>query len=177
MQINIANIPEEGLELTFSKGEGWFSTILPEKDSTNFSVRNVDVDCSVKRVLKNVTVKGSIRAGIELECCRCLAKFDLPVEEDFKYTFTQAPHTLDDEIELTYEDLDFAYFEGDIIEIDQAIAEQIILQVPIKPLCSDSCRGLCPMCGINLNKENCDHEKERIDSPFAVLKNLKIKKR
>lgn len=177
MQINIANIPEEGLELTFSKGEGWFPRILLEKDRANFSVRNVDVDCSVKRVLKNVTVKGSIRAGIELECCRCLAKFDLPVEEDFKYTFTQASHTLDEEIELTYEDLDFAYYEGDIIELDQVIAEQIILQIPIKPLCNDSCRGLCPICGINLNRENCDHKKEQIDTPFAVLKNLKVKKR
>ena len=177
MQINIANIPEEGLTLAFSKGEGWFSRILHEKDRTNFSVRIVDVDCSVKRVLKNVTVKGSIRAGIELECCRCLAIFDLPVEEDFKYTFTQASHTLDEEIELTYEDLDFAYYEGDIIELDQVIAEQIILQIPIKPLCNDSCRGICPICGINLNNETCGHNEEQIDSPFAVLKNLKVKKR
>lgn len=177
MQINIANIPDEGSELTFSRGEEWFPRILPEKDGTNFSVQNVDVDCTVKRVLRNVTVRGNIRAGLELECCRCLAKFDLPVEEDFKYTFTQAPDALDEEIELTYEDLDFAYFEGDIIELDQAIAEQIILQIPIKPLCSDSCRGLCPICGINLNRETCNHKEERIDSPFAVLKNLKVKKR
>lgn len=177
MQINIANIPEEGLELQFSKGEGWFFSILPEKDGANFSVRNVAVDCSLKRVLKNVAVNGSVRADIELECCRCLAQFDLPVEESFKYTFTQDSHTLSEEKELTYEDLEFAYYKDDIIELDQIIAEQIILQVPIKPLCSDSCKGLCLICGGNLNKETCSHREEKINNPFSVLKNLKVDKR
>jgi uncharacterized protein len=176
LQINIANIPEEGLKLRFSKGEDWFDNLIPKKDTSGFSVYSVDVDCSVNKVLKNVTVEGRICAGTEIECCRCLARFDYPVEADYKYIFAPATGDLKEEFELAQEDLDFGFYREESIDLDQILAEQIILQIPIKPLCKDFCKGICPTCGINLNEGQCDHKKDDIKGPFAVLKNFKVKK-
>ena len=176
MQINISNIPEEGLNLRFSKSGEWFHRSLPMGDDCGFCVQNIDVQCFVEKVLKNVSIKGRIGAGIELECCRCLEKFDFPAEIEFKCVLTPAVDLRKDDLELTYEDLECSYYEGDIINLGQIVVEQIVLQVPVKPLCNNSCKGLCPVCGIKLNIEKCDHKTQQISSPFAALKNFKTKK-
>jgi uncharacterized protein len=79
-----------------------------------------------------------------------------------------------EEKELTAADLDFEYYEGEVIDLDEVIFEQVVLQVPMKPLCSESCRGLCPHCGVNLNKTTCNCQNEVIDERLAVLKRIKL---
>ncbi|MEA2014554.1 MAG: DUF177 domain-containing protein [Thermodesulfobacteriota bacterium] len=176
MQINISNIPEEGLNLRFSKSGEWVHQSLPEGDESVFRVHEIEVQCFVEKALKNVSIKGRMCAGIELECCRCLERFDLPVDIEFKYVLMPADDIKENEIELTYEDLEYSHYEGDTIDLGQIIAEQIVLQIPVKPLCSDSCEGLCPVCGINRNMEKCGHATQQTISPFASLKNFKAKK-
>ena len=176
MQINISNIPEEGLRLRFSKSGEWFHRFLPAGDDSGFRVQKLEASCFVEKVLKNVSVKGTIKTAVELDCSRCLGKFNFPAEIEFKYVLSPADNLKEDELELTYADLEYNYYEGDVIELDQIITEQIVLQVPVKPLCNDSCRGLCPVCGVNLNIEKCDHKTQQISSPFAALKNFKANK-
>ena len=60
------------------------------------------------------------------------------------------------------------------MDLEAIIREQIILMVPLKPLCREDCRGLCPNCGANLNLESCDCKTDKSDSPFAQLAKLKI---
>lgn len=177
MQINISNIPEEGLHLRFSQGGEWFQQLLPAGDDCGLHVRKIEVRCLVEKVLKNVSIKGRIEAEGELECCRCLEPFDFPVEVEFKYVLTPAEDLEEGELELTPEDLEYSHYTGDVIDLDQLIVEQIVLEVPIKPLCDDSCKGLCPVCGINRNRETCDHESEQASSPFSRLKDFKVKKK
>jgi len=176
LQINISNIPEEGLNLRFSKSGEWFHRSLPMGDDCGLHVRKIDVQCLVEKVLKNVSIKGRIEAGGGLECCRCLERFDFPVEVEFKYVLTPAEDLKEDDLELTYEDLEYGHYSGEMIDLAQLVVEQIILEVPIKPLCNDSCRGLCPTCGISLNRGKCDHETQQTISPFAALKNFRVKK-
>ena len=175
MQINISNIPENGLRLRFSKSGEWFHRLLPVGDDCGLHARKIDVQCLVEKVLNNVSIKGRIEAGGELECCRCLELFDFPVEIEFKYVLTPA-EDLEEELELTYEDMEYGNYNGGVIDLAQLVVEQVILQVPIKPLCNDSCKGLCFTCGINLNREKCDHEAQQRISPFAALKNFKVKR-
>ena len=68
-----------------------------------------------------------------------------------------------------------AYYAGEIIDLVPLITEQIILQVPMKALCGETCRGLCPRCGVNLNLASCNCRNEDIDPRLAVLKNVKVK--
>ncbi|MEA1970480.1 MAG: DUF177 domain-containing protein [Thermodesulfobacteriota bacterium] len=176
MQINISNIPEEGLNLRFSKSKAWFHRFLPTGDDSGFRVQKIEVSCFVEKVLKNVSIKGKIKAVIELECCRCLEEFNFPAEIEFKYVLSPADDLKEDELELTYKDLEYNYYEGDVIDLGQIIVEQVVLLVPVKPLCNDSCKGLCPVCGVNLNIEKCDHKTQQINNPFAALKNFKANK-
>jgi len=173
LQINISNIPEEGLNLRFSKSGEWFHQFVPADGGPGFRVRKIEAGCFVEKVLKNVSVKGTIKACIELECCRCLEKFSFPLEVEFRDVLSPTEELKKDELELSYEDLEYKCYEGDVIEIDQIVVEQVILQIPVKPLCNDSCKGLCPVCGINLNMDTCDHKMQQINSPFAALKNFK----
>ncbi|MDO9514837.1 MAG: DUF177 domain-containing protein, partial [Syntrophales bacterium] len=168
--------PEEGLSLQFSKSGEWFQRSLSMGDDCGLHVQKIGVQCLVEKVLKNVSIEGRIEAEGGLECCRCLERFDFPVEIEFKYVLTPAEGLEEDELELTYEDLEYGRYNGDVIDLGQLVVEQIILQVPIKPLCNDSCGGLCSTCGINLNIQKCNHNTQQEISPFAALKNFKVKK-
>ena len=75
---------------------------------------------------------------------------------------------------LQAEELEISYYQGDFIDLTPIICEQIILQIPIKPLCSEECKGLCPHCGINMNVASCSCHLEFVDPRLAVLKNIKI---
>lgn len=178
MKINVANIPENGLNLQISKSRDWLREMLPEGDEIFFSVDRIEGRCSVTKIGKTVSATGTIETEINLECCRCLKEFILPVKTEFKYTYAPVEDLSGEEdLELTGEDLGFGYYKDNVIDLDPIILEQIVLQVPMKPLCKESCKGLCTHCGINLNVESCDHHITAFENPFAVLKKLKINKR
>lgn len=79
------------------------------------------------------------------------------------------------ELELTEKDLDYGTYDGGEIDLSDMIYEGILLAYPMKPLCFEECRGLCPGCGTNLNKKQCNCEKEEGGPCFRALKNLKTK--
>lgn len=174
LKISIANIPEKGLTLQFSKSEDWLREMLSEKGKAGFSTDRIDVQCSVTKTGETISVEGNITTGINLECCRCLESFTLPVKTVYEYTFLPVENMPEDEqVELTGEDLGLGYYRNDMIDLDSIILEQVVIQVPIKPLCNESCKGLCPVCGINLNVAGCDHKQTAFKNPFAALEKLK----
>jgi uncharacterized protein len=74
------------------------------------------------------------------------------------------------EVELTADRIGLVFFRGDEIDFKDAVQEQVVLALPYKPLCRETCRGLCPRCGADLNTETCSCTSEPAASPFAVLK-------
>lgn len=109
-----------------------------------------------------------------MDCSRCLEVARLPVNALFKYVLTPVQAEQPEEKELSAEDLDVVYYQDDLIDLDPLIAEQIMLQIPMKVTCREDCTGLCPRCGINLNTGSCQCHEKRIDSRLAVLKKLKV---
>ncbi len=67
----------------------------------------------------------------------------------------------------------YEFFDGEVVEVDQLVAEQIFLALPVKVLCTDNCKGICPGCGANLNEEACRCKAGGRQSPFAKLKLIK----
>jgi len=174
LKINVSNIPEGGINLRFERNGEWFQQRLPETGSEGgFVLNRVDVACAVRRMKENVFLEGSVATTAEMPCSRCLETTHLSLQSPFHYTFAPPPSLPQEDVELSATDLDFAYYEEDVIDLDATVFEQILLQIPFKPLCAESCRGLCPHCGANLNATSCDCRGELPDERLAILKQFK----
>ncbi len=177
MKINVLMVPEAGLDLSSDLQEGWFRSFLAEEESDILNLPQTVVTCHVSRVGEAVFIEGKIDAVVETICCRCLESVRLPVNFGFRYTLLPVKESIKDNEELRTEDLDFGFYQGEVLDLSPLIYEQIMLQIPMKVLCRDACKGLCPQCGVNLNRGDCDCPRDLGDDRFAVLRNLKVPKR
>jgi uncharacterized protein len=117
-----------------------------------------------------------VETTLRLACSRCLIEFQTVIDSPFTIFYIRAAGVpLDEDVELADEDLISATYDGDEIDFTQEIAEQILLAIPFKPLCSEDCRGLCPTCGAELNVAECACGQTHVNFKFTALKNLKIK--
>jgi DUF177 domain-containing protein len=120
---------------------------------------------------------GSVKTTLELPCSRCLEAFALPVDSTFDLRYQ--PHAYpassghDAEREIEEDDLSTAFYDNEEIDLGQLMREQFYLSLPMKPLCRADCRGLCPICGTNLNRGACECKRDWEDPRLAVLKTLK----
>ena len=119
-------------------------------------------------------IKGKIKGSYSLVCSRCLEIFEKDFSQDVSVTFKPFYETQreGEEIELTLKEMNVNFYKGDRISLLDLIKEEIYILVPLKPLCREDCKGLCPICGKNRNKEECDCQKEEFSSKFAILKTL-----
>jgi uncharacterized protein len=116
---------------------------------------------------------GTLGAELELPCSRCLESFRLPIAAQFDVRYLPASEaSAGVEREVEAEDLETSYYRNDEIDLNELMREQFYLALPMKPLCSDNCLGLCTQCGTNLNMSTCDCAPGLDESPFAALKGL-----
>lgn len=108
-----------------------------------------------------VNLKGNITGIIEVQCSRCLEPLDYQLNVEFNEDFSKLEHN-----EEIYP------IEEESIDLKDMVVDNLILSIPLKFLCSENCRGLCTVCGKNLNKYQCDCNKDNIDPRLAVLKDL-----
>jgi uncharacterized protein len=121
-------------------------------------------------------VVGRIETTLELNCSRCVEPFRLPVDSQFDLRYQpQSQNTGEAEREVKDEELSSAFYENEQIDLEQLMREQFELALPMKPLCTAACLGICPSCGTNLNRETCDCKQEWEDPRFAALKALTAK--
>lgn len=154
---NIANV---GVASHFSGIYYLPENLVPYPDS---KLNKVGLEFDVTFDDPNVLVNGVITCFIHAYCDRCLKELDVQIELPFDQTFYK------DEAE----DVDQYVYTNSLLDVTQAVCDEIILSLPMSLLCSDDCKGLCPKCGCNLNEEQCDCDTTR-DNPFSILKNLKF---
>jgi uncharacterized protein len=175
LQISIKSIPETGKDLSLDLGPEWFERWREEDPGLEFSRGSVRGTVSLARHGHDILVRGHLEGRLALACGRCLEPFSPPLETDFDLLLVPAPQgEASEEEELSAAELDLDFYSGETVDLEAIIREQIILMVPLKPLCRDDCRGLCPICGINLNQETCSCQVEKSASPFAQLAKLKV---
>ena len=118
-------------------------------------------------------VKGRAHTRVELQCSRCLEDFELPVDLEFELRYVPAIDAeTEPEREIAEDDLTTAFYREGSLDVIEMIREQFQLALPMKPLCSEACRGLCPQCGANLNNTDCGCQVAWEDPRLAVLKGL-----
>ena len=118
----------------------------------------------MSRATQGLLVHVKLNALLHTECVRCLSDFRQPLSIDFAdlYAFSRKSIT-DSELILP---------EDAHINLRPLIREYMLLDIPIKPLCSPDCKGLCLVCGENLNESNCDHGQDSLDPRLSILKSL-----
>lgn len=123
----------------------------------DFAVRgDVVLAAEVRKDRDRYRLVGIVRATLELDCSRCLEGYPVPVDTAFDLRYLpQAANTGDEEQEISEDDLSTAFYRGEVIDLGQLVREQFYLALPMKPLCRPDCRGLCPQCGTNLNRDRC----------------------
>ncbi len=168
----MSDIGESGLHIsTFRKPE-WLSNV-PELVSDNGDTHlssNLNFDLHLTRVLKEITVRGKVWFSIEAPCARCLKGVDLILTPEVRLTLLPEYIPYDDE----EEDIDFETYTGDEIDLGGYLRETVAMSLPIKVLCQEDCKGLCPQCGVDLNLRTCSCRDNWLDPRFAVLRNLKF---
>ena len=134
----------------------------------------VEVKGGVRTTGAGVGVNGHVETRVQVECDRCLKPVELPVSADFALEYiTEADYESSSAAALSEEELSVSVFDGESIDVDEIVKEQILLAVPVRTLCREDCKGICPECGIDLNTGQCDCTPNEIDPRWAALKGLK----
>jgi uncharacterized protein len=136
-------------------------------------VAPVELTAHVTKDAQKVRLTGRVRTTLEMNCGRCLEAFSIPVDAPFDLMFlpeSEEPATR--EKEVTADDVGVSFYKDDAIDLGDIMREQFFLAQPMKPLCRPDCQGLCPLCGVNRNRETCDCKTDWVDPRFAVLKKL-----
>ncbi|HEY3039420.1 MAG TPA: DUF177 domain-containing protein [Pyrinomonadaceae bacterium] len=122
---------------------------------------------------RRVHVSGQLAGRVQVECDRCLKPVEIPVDSRFKLEYVTAEdYEAQQAVELTQEDLDLSVFDGEVIDIDELVTEEILLAVPDHVLCNDDCKGICPVCGADRNSVDCGCRTAEVDPRWAGLKKL-----
>ncbi len=138
-------------------------------------VEPAEVRGRIRRDGKEVELRGKLDTKLEVMCGRCLQPVQVPIATEFKERFVRAVSwAADEQHELQAEDLNVAVFDGEGIELDDLVREELLLALPANVLCREDCRGLCPTCGIDRNLSNCQCESEEGDSRWQALKELQM---
>ena len=144
----------------------------------------LDYDLVLTNAGEGILATGMISGHVVGTCDRCLdpAEFDISGEVDEYFLFKEPDQPI--EVGDDEDEVDYALVGDDhTIDLTEALASALLMETPYVVLCREDCAGLCPVCGANLNKEDCGHaaqiearcEQDRLDaSPFAVLKNLEL---
>ncbi len=142
-----------------------------------FSLKDTEIDgfypfvspIKVTGVIKPFAGSAELTAHVEYvyskPCDRC-------AEETTKNLRLDVSHTIVTELNNEEDDDSFIVIENKELDLDELIYSDLILEMPVKFLCSEDCKGLCPTCGANLNRTTCDCSKSRIDPRMAILGQL-----
>lgn len=134
-----------------------------------------EVRGSARRDDGRVRLRGNVSAQVELECDRCLQPMSVPVAASFDVDYVPAGNYEAEQFaKLQDDDLGLSVFDGEAIDLDDLVREQVILSLPARALCREECKGLCSVCGIDKNLKDCECESRPGDPRWAALNDLRF---
>ncbi len=157
MIINIRQINEKGV--LFKDVTSLSNTFLVEEES--FFLEDTSYNIMLKKSQERINARGWLKTVLSLRCVRCLEHFDFPINSKFDLMLFNANHFEPGERVLEEDDMEYIFFNDEEIDLEKILIEQINFSIPLHPLCSKNCKGICPTCGCNLNNRNCECEKTK----------------
>lgn len=176
-QIKIDSIPAQGLLVDFLLEPAWLKEISEERPLGFVPSGPLEVQGEVTRTGEGILFRGKIWGRIRLSCGRCLESYLKPLEEPVgaEWRLISAPSkSSEKEAAIQIEDLETGLIQEGVLDLPERILEEVILTIPIQPLCRDNCLGLCSICGENRNTTPCSCKSKVETRPFSVFKDLKV---
>lgn len=178
MIIRIDDVPEDGLELSLTGTHDILSNALENVPTSN----DLRIDPEVRgfvRLLRSeedIFFTARVQARLHLRCSRCLADFALDKELDLHLVVRVVPAAHPDEAQFMKSDPNQIWIHEPEIDVGGIIVQEILLEAPMKPLCTEECPGLCQHCGALKGSEHCTCPAEnRVDARWEPLARLKKK--
>ena len=182
MRIHTEGLKESRLALEFEQTADVFPVLreLIRRRECDFTAP-IRIRLKAARIGEMVEVEGDLETALRLTCGRCLTEFVGPLATDFAITYVREAHGLpaDDapaEGRAEAEEAGLIGFRGEEIDLTEGIQEQVVLSLPLRPLCREDCKGLCAACGADLNLGECDCRRQHPAGPFAALRHLRLEK-
>jgi uncharacterized protein len=170
------------MKIEFKRGsEDWSETIELEENPEALELcaegasfeEPVKVDLLVSKSGNQLICRGKVKTSVKLECSRCLLVYEEPIISNLDFVVDFGENPMPVYRDASDEDNYFvADPSSDSFQINNLVRETIILALPLKPLCCEECKGLCPICGIDLNKSRCSCVKGKTDPRWEKLKDL-----
>ncbi len=164
MIVRVSEIPEEGIQI---ESPGDLGPVFTEE---GWSLDAVGL--FIERRSGEVAITGSYRATARLACSRCLEVLTTEVDPEVDLHLFPSPASRE-EVELGPDDLEVDFYQGNTLDVGGLLRSEMLLALPMKPLCRADCRGLCPVCGGNRNLTACACEARAIDPRLAPLEALR----
>lgn len=128
------------------------------------------------QIIQDIRIKGDLSTGLALSCARCLEPVMLDVRRDFDLLYRpQGTDAGRAELSVTVAEAEVSYYEGEGLLLEDVLREQILLEVPLKTICREDCKGLCAHCGKNLNSGKCSCTEPVEDPRWNALKEIRGK--
>jgi uncharacterized protein len=128
------------------------------------------------KTIDDIRLQGDLSTRLELACARCLDPLEQDVARKFDLLYrplgTEAGK---EEISITAVEAEVSYYQGDGLLLEDALREQVLLALPLRAICREDCKGLCPHCGKNLNAEQCSCAEPHEDLRWSALKEIRDK--
>ena len=122
-----------------------------------------------------VRVKGRVATDLETECDRCLGRASFHIDVPFDLFYRSADSAGEDEEAAIDEgEAEIGFYEMPGLVLEDILTEQVLLQLPMQRICSESCKGICPICGANRNETTCQCEAHPADDRWMALKDIHI---
>lgn len=126
--------------------------------------------------VEDIRLVGTVETRLEFSCARCLDPVQQDVSKSFDLIFRpQGVDRRGDEVSITEAETEIGYYQGEGILLEDALREQVLLATPVRALCREDCKGLCPHCGRNRNLEQCHCEQHLSDPRWDALNEIKKK--
>lgn len=184
MRVNIDEIKDKGVRRSWDVTREQLDDIVQGDRAGYRASAPAHVEATLDKVERRVRLGAHTAAALTVPCGRCLRPVTLDVPVDFQMTLVPAEQSADDEHasrdtgpvggSFNAGAVDEETYSGKVIDLDPIVREQIALALPGYPVCAEDCKGLCPVCGANLNDRECGCDRHVPDPRWAGLNKIKL---
>lgn len=186
MRVNIDEIKEVGTLRSWDLAREQVDEMVAG-DRAGYRARGpAHVEARLEKLERRVRLGATAQARLSAACSRCLSPVELDLPVDFELTLVPGDEYAGEPRDekdtggrkvagsFAPEEAEEEVYTGKVIDLDPIVREQLLLALPGYPLCQESCKGLCPACGTNLNDRECGCDRHVPDPRWAALRNVKL---